>query len=736
MKKRQLKWTFPRERSHEGLPFGNAVNGFLVWGGGSRLCVTVGRADLWDHRGGYPWTHEQSYVNIRAALESGDVKQLDSLFRRETPAGEPSNPYLLSLGHVAFDLGQGVRLDSAELDLNTGVASVYLVSDSGASAGPVQIALTRADGTLALAWPCGLKPAGHVVPAWEHEKIRSKLENVSFTAPVLYGDADAGGFAWELPADQAVSLAFATSGSITAVTADRGADAAAARQAAARHVSGIIAKGFEPVRACSAAQWADYWSGAPEVDIPDDAICEIHDFGMYQFGAMTDPAGIPAPLQGPWVEEYQLPPWNGDYHFNINVQMCYWPAYHGNKLAHLMPLFRMIKRWWPRLRENAKQFVGIDDGFMLPHSVDDRGVCIGGFWTGTIDHGCTAWVAQMMFRYVTYSGDLAFLKTDAYPFMKGAMKVYRAMMEERDGKLTIAATTSPEWWGEGPPGDAWGRDASFQLACAHRLARDLIRAAAFLGEEPEAMWRDVEKRLPLFSTAEQTSCIGRGPLEIGLFDGKRLFESHRHHSHMAGLVPFDTIDYEDQDVFSIVRETYTTWIQHGSGLWSGWSMPWASMLHTRIGQADAAELMLKLWKRVFTNEGHGSRHNAYFPGYSLQGKHPFAEPGDENEIMQMDGAMAATAAVQEMLVHERNGVVRLFAGAPLRWRTVSFRGMLVEGGFLVSASRVNGTVVSITVTSRLGGTLKIESPWSAEILERVLAPDETQTLTAQDDERG
>ena len=42
-----------------------------------------------------------------------------------------------------------------------------------------------------------------------------------------------------------------------------------------------------------------------------------------------------------------------------------------------------------------------------------------------------------MFRYVRYSGDIAFLRSDAYAFMKGAMNVYRAMMEERDGRLSL-----------------------------------------------------------------------------------------------------------------------------------------------------------------------------------------------------------------------------------------------------------------------------------------------------------
>jgi hypothetical protein len=46
------------------MAFADGVTGVLVWGGGDELRLTVGRADLWDHRGGYPWTNAQSYSNI------------------------------------------------------------------------------------------------------------------------------------------------------------------------------------------------------------------------------------------------------------------------------------------------------------------------------------------------------------------------------------------------------------------------------------------------------------------------------------------------------------------------------------------------------------------------------------------------------------------------------------------------------------------------------------------------
>jgi hypothetical protein len=72
----------------------------------------------------------------------------------------------------------------------------------------------------------------------------------------------------------------------------------------------------------------------------------------------------------------------------------------------------MIWSWRETLRQNARYFVGIDD-VMLPHAVDDRCVIIGCFWSGTIDHGCTAWVGKMMYDYWRYSGDREFLRNIA-----------------------------------------------------------------------------------------------------------------------------------------------------------------------------------------------------------------------------------------------------------------------------------------------------------------------------------
>ena len=668
-----VEWLFPRMGNcHEGMAFSDGVTGVLVWGGGDELRLTIGRADLWDHRGGYPWTDEQCYTNIVALWRARQDERLRSLFKKSTPAVEPRNPYMLPLGRVVVKV-HGKTLKRGWLDTRTGLAAIEF-----AEGGQVELAMSKADRAFAARFPAGVAYDVKSVPATETAVYEKSLKSVGFEKAVSFDGAieGNGGFRWRLPADESVWLSWRKHGGDLCLRTGRGGEV----------VSGGCDYG--KVAAASTAQWRRFWQEGARVKVPDPVIQRIFDYGMYRFGAMTDPEGVPAGLQGPWLEDEMLVPWNGDYHFNINVQACYSPAFRGGHFAHLMPLFRMILSWRPLLRENARKFCGIDDGYVLPHSVDDRGVCIGGFWTGTIDHASAAWMASYMYRYVKYSGDLAFLKDGAYDFMKGAMNVYLAMLEERDGRLSIPLGPSPEWMGTDTR-RAVGRNPSFQLAACHRLAQDLIDAAARIGETPDARWLDVEKRLPAFSRITETvgdAAVWGNAVSDGLaiFEGVNLHESHRHHSHLAGLYPFDTIPRGKGENREMIDSSYENWTLRGTGLWTGWCVPWASVLHVDAGNAVAAVQMLRAWDAYFCDEGHGSHHNAVFDG--------FTNLRNGRDVMQMDGQCAAATAVLELLVHEINGEVHYFRGCPDMWRDVSFENVALSDGRRVSGRRTNGLV--------------------------------------------
>ena len=714
----RLSWTFPLPRTHTGVPLGNGRTGLLVWGADNVLRLTIGRADLWDHRGGMPWTEAQSYTAIRSCLEANDEDGIARIFRPATQSepGQPARPSVLPLGRLELVLPKGCVLTEATLSLREGIVDVsYRL---GRARKTMQIGLhPQRD----LAWIDAAEDVQDLRAVTSRDIMGERLAALSFPEPNAFSIADdVAGWHWDLPEDPGVLVAWRRGQAQVLLAVDRYEqlfDPALAR-------SLLEPDGYArltPLRRETRIWWTEYWDRVASVTLPNPLLQEIHDYGLYLFAGLTNPAGVAATLQGPWIEEYDFPPWSSDYHFNINVQMCYSPGLRAGAFDHVRPLFDLVWSWREQLRTNARHFAGIDDGYMLPHAVDDRCTCMGSFWTGSIDHACTAWVAAMMFDYADYTGDVAFLRDRAFPFMLGTLAVYRAMLEDDGETLRLPVSVSPEY--RGAQMNAWGANASFQLAALHRLCENLLAAARTLGVEPDPSWTDIRTRLPR-ATVEH----GR----ITLWEGVDLEESHRHHSHLAGIAPFDTLDFDDAAWGPIIDRSLRHWIHMGMGLWSGWCMSWASALHSRVGNGEGAELVLELWQRVFTNEGRASMHDATINGLTLMGAPPLsvastATAGEESagkgstgsailrraERMQMDGAMGGVAAVQEMLLHERRGVLRVFRGIPESWPHARFNRFRAPGGFLVSGWWDRAAGWSVEVAATRPGRLRLELPAGA-----------------------
>ncbi len=702
-------WHFPLPRTHTGILLGNGVMGVMIWGADNILRVTFNRGDFWDHRGGKPWVEGMSYTNIRRLLEAGDEAALRELFEHgETQPGTPQRPSLLPLGRIELEFDPALQLTVGTLDMRRGQVEVCVQGPSDTQT--LTLTLSMDTPVLHVAFPDD-DPDRPIplkcVTAWDY--VGEYLREISFDEPRFFDSDDLSGWVQDRPADPPLCVGYRIQDSALWLTLVYGEDASDARANARATLDHAVATGASTLCTTTAAWWDAYWRDVPQLDLPNPTLDFLYSYGMFKFAGLTHPEGLPAGLQGPWIEETDMPPWSGDYHFNINVQMCYWPAYRGNRLVHLKPLFDMIASWRPQLRQNARIFVddpAFDAGLMLPHAVDDRCTCMGGFWTGSVDHGCTAWVAEMLYRYYAYSGDVDFLRETAYPFMCGAMRVYEHMLEREGDTWVLPVSVSPEY--RGAALNAWGRNASFQLACIHWLCEHLWEAAEILGDFPDPLWRDIQQNLP------RAALIGpEDAAQIALWEGTPLEESHRHHSHLAGITPFDVLDPADAEWQPIYERTLRTWIRQGMGLWSGWCVPWAAMLHTRFDNGDMAELLLEIWERVFTNEGHGTLHDCVIPGFTLMGA-PSMLP-DKRELpperMQMDAGMGVTAAILDMLLHTRRGVNYIFAGVPARWQQVSFEGIRTEGAFLVSAVREQGFVREVRVHSEVGGIFRLANPW-------------------------
>ena len=695
-----VTWNFPLPRPHCGIALGNSTLGILVWGD-EFLCLTIARAGFWDHRGGNEFTTNATFPRVRALLEAGDEDGIRALFANP-PKDEhsPDQPYQLGGARLEIRFADGARPISGTLKAD-GALEIGLQTPAGGEK-IVRIECSMDD---EVAWLENVEGAQlRLRPTWEW--VGEKLEKWGVTAPHQIQIEDGLGFVQELPEDDALALIVRRRDKRLFIATALGEVEEAAKAA--------VTRARQKPDTDSAYFWKAYWRDVPRVELPDESLQHFWNIALRKQAGLTTPHGVTAALQGPWMEEYQLPPWSNDYHFNINAQLIYWPALATNRLEHFNPLWEMIRAWIPQLRENGEKFFGRKGALMLPHSVDDRCQVTGTFWTGTIDHACTAWMAQMAWLYYRYSLDETILKEIAWPLLNGAFEGYWAMHERVDGKMSLPVSVSPEYRGSAM--NACGRDASFQLAAWHMIAQILPVAAAVLGEPADPRWREVEEHLPPYTLVNE---------RIGLWQGLELEESHRHHAHLAGIWPFESFDPLAEEHWKTVADSIGYWNRVGAGNWTGWCVPWASILCSRLELADAAVTWLHWTLDNFTNVGWGTLHNSDFPGCEAwhDGSLVNRVKPENKEVMQMDATMGFITAITELLVCNRRDGLHVTPAIPRRWRKFSFDGIRCEGAFLVGASVEDGRVVEVRVQSEKGGQLRLH-PGQFGLVERAMSAGE------------
>lgn len=697
--KNQLNWQFPLPRPHTGIALGNGIQGILIWGE-EKLNLTVARAGFWDRRGGHLFTTEATYPKVRAFLEANDADGIRHLFSEglaldggsdvsgSANSSKPDRPYQIGGGRLELSFKNGMVPVSADLDLASGTVKVFLRSPSGQVAA---LKITQAmDENLAWIELDELAKKNLQVaclPSWNW--VQDKLSTLGITPPQVLEIEDGGGFVQELPADDDLALVWRLREDKLFIATALGECEEAAKCAVtlARQLPDTDSSYF----------WKRYWADVPVVKLPDAELQHFWDLALFKQAGITTPNGVAATLQGPWMEEYQLPPWSNDYHLNINLEMIYWPALATNRLEHFKPLWEMIHKWLPVLKENGEKFFERPGALMLPHAVDDECHVVGTFWTGTIDHACTAWVAQMAWLQYKYQLEPDFLEETAWPLLSGAFEGYWAMHEVRAGRMSLPVSVSPEY--RGSEMNAWGRDASFQLAAWHMISQILPQAAAVLGKPIDPRWAQVQAELPPYALVN-----GR----IGLWEGLELEESHRHHSHLASIFPFASLDPFAEEHWETVAKSIHFWNKTGSGIWTGWCTPWASVLCSRLEMPDAAVTWLHWMLHNFTNVGWGTLHNADFAGTSaFDDGSLFSREKPEGEVMQMDATMGFLTAITELMVQNRRDGIYVLPKLPRRWRDLSFEGIRCEGAFLVSGFVVDGTVSRVQVTALKGGMLRL-----------------------------
>jgi hypothetical protein len=336
---------------------------------------------------------------------------------------------------------------------------------------------------------------------------------------------------------------------------------------------------------------------------------------------------------------------------------------------------------------------------------------------GPVTHilGTTAKVAYYYWRYYEYTLDREWLRTRAYPMIRGAAEFYRNfpnLRPDERGVLHMHHTNSNESVQN-------VRDSDEDLAAMRGIFSVAIRAATLLDVDPQlrAQWQTTLSKLAPLPTSADADAVkpedyagpavftrGRVPVAVGRGftpDGNSL-------PHW--LFDLCNLDSPDAATLAVANATFDRFLrgapantQTAVGVLSKWAIAGAM-----LGRVDATRHMIVNQMRSLAAE----RETAYLGGRPLANRLSLREGHQAADAQRLG---RAAEALQIALLNSTprtpgdEPILRLFAAWPPEWdATFTLRA---RGGFVVSAQHRAGRVDSVEIDSEAGAPLLLRNPW-------------------------
>jgi alpha-L-fucosidase 2 len=712
-----LWYNKPATEWNEALPIGNGRLGAMVFGGIGQERLQLNEESIWTGKDSDFVNPEakQALPKIRQLLLEGKYAEAQKLAQEKMMGDKKVHSTYQTLGDLHLDFQSGTPVESYQrtLDLETAIATVQYTANSihykreyfSSAPGRAIVARFTASEPASVSFTLNLsRPGDRASYRIENNELimREHVGNgvgvkVVARVKVLNEGGNVSSEADLLRIDKANAVTIL----ITAATDYKSSDPDRITQ------TQLVNAGNKPYETLKSNHIKDYQhyfnrvefalAGDTNSKLPTNErlgafrngnndpglLTQYYQFGRYLLISSSRPGGLPANLQGIWADGL-TPPWDADYHININIQMNYWLAETTNLSELHEPFLDFIDALRPDARKTAHEMYGMKG--TVAHFTTDA-------WHFTEPYGETqwamwpmgmAWCARHYWEHYLFGGDKLYLEQKGYPVMKEAAEFCLNYLVENPEtkKLVSGPSISPENTFKTKAGEI----ATLVMGPTmdHMIIRDLfsntIQASKLLN-------RDAAFRKALEKTLERLS-----PTVIGS-DGRIMewteeFEEpepgHRHISHLFALHPGKEITTRTPALMDAARKTIDYRISHGGGH-TGWSRAWIINFFARLHDGDTAYENLTALVRKSTLPNLFDNHP------------PF----------QIDGNFGATAGITEMLLQSHADEVALLPALPTAWPAGHIHGICARGGFVMDIDWENGKLKGVNVFSKLGKELTL-----------------------------
>jgi hypothetical protein len=481
-----------------------------------------------------------------------------------------------------------------------------------------------------------------------------------------------------------------------------------------------------------AAWWGGFW-GRTVVEVTNgggvgERAARDRELYLYHMAATSRGAYPPKWNGSVFVTEGDARDWGAQY-WLWTTEMLTWRLLASDAADLAGPFFGMYRRQLPALERAARQRWGAD-GIFLPETTPFDGPAVspsltercgydyhlstlisetahsnGGYsWISHVASSAAELAVHAWWRYRT-TGDLSWLRSCAYPFLRGVAEFYASIAREgEDGLFHIQGTNAHE--------DFWGvTDSVMDLAAIRGTVPLAFRASELLELDAASRrrWRDLLDRLAPYPMGSDPRALPAGVLAEdawggglrGSVDGSRNPEDVQ----LAPVFPFEdcTLETREPGLLAAARRTLDLAGRHGRVL-AGEALNTAirsPIAAVRMGSSRDLPAILSRYRSAFAPLDNGfSLFEQVTPGYQA---HSIKHLGL--------GAMVLQEALFQSVAGRpgEREVIRVFPAWPDAW-DARFR-LLARGGFMVSASVRGGEVGPIEIESRLGEECRVRLPW-------------------------